>query len=311
MVNSNNAKQLAAQQSALKSLHVTGANISHNTITTLGSRNPGLNLSTVTGLNGNVISGVNRNSNIFSGLNNLSGSVTWDSNSSTNGNVKKYEVFETSEDILALSVTWHRLRLLGNRIINTIRPTTLTDNILFTEINQEDRNRADIIRDYYSKKLVVMTLRGQRISKFRKDLNTFIHGDCKIVKEEMMPLIFRLPEFYDYDIQLQEMFSDLNKQFEDTEDQAYGAAYGGKKILKPMKKFVVKLRTNKFSEYWLKDDDNKAYKIEIPIENKLNHLWEHFFEQESIPLQGHFRYMERDGINYFHLKNWEIDFTKT
>ncbi len=311
MVNSNNAKQLAAQQSALKSLHVTGANISHNTITTLGSRNPGLNLSTVTGLNGNVISGVNRNSNIFSGLNNLSGSVTWDSNSSTNGNVKKYEVFETSEDILALSVTWHRLRLLGNRIINTIRPTTLTDNILFTEINQEDRNRADIIRDYYSKKLIVMTLRGQRISKFRKDLNTFIHGDCKIVKEEMMPLIFRLPEFYDYDIQLQEMFSDLNKQFEDTEDQAYGAAYGGKKILKPMKKFVVKLRTNKFSEYWLKDDDNKAYKIEIPIENKLNHLWEHFFEQESIPLQGHFRYMERDGINYFHLKNWEIDFTKT
>jgi hypothetical protein len=311
LVNSNNAKQLAAQQSALKSLHVTGANISHNTITTLGSRNPGLNLSTVTGLNGNVISGVNRNSNIFSGLNNLSGSVTWDSNSSTNGNVKKYEVFETSEDILALSVTWHRLRLLGNRIINTIRPTTLTDNILFTEINQEDRNRADIIRDYYSKKLIVMTLRGQRISKFRKDLNTFIHGDCKIVKEEMMPLIFRLPEFYDYDIQLQEMFSDLNKQFEDTEDQAYGAAYGGKKILKPMKKFVVKLRTNKFSEYWLKDDDNKAYKIEIPIENKLNHLWEHFFEQESIPLQGHFRYMERDGINYFHLKNWEIDFTKT
>ena len=311
MVNSNNAKQLAAQQSALKSLHVTGANISHNTITTLGSRNPGLTLNTITGLNGNVISGVNRNSNIFSGLNNLSGSVTWDSNSISNGNVKKYEVFETSEDILALSVTWHRLRLPGNHIINTIRPTTLTDNILFTEINQEDRNRADIIRDYYSKKLMVMTLRGQRISKFRKDLNTFIHGDCKIVKEEMMPLIFRLPEFYDYDIQLQEMFSDLNKQFEDTEDQAYGAAYGGKKILKPMKKFVVKLRTNKFSEYWLKDDDNKAYKIEIPIENKLNHLWEHFFEQESIPLQGHFRPMERDGINYFHLKNWEIDFTKT
>jgi hypothetical protein len=154
---------------------------------------------------------------------------------------------------------------------------------------------------------MVITLREQRISKFRKDLNTFIHGDCKIVKEEMMPLIFRLPEFYDYDIQLQEMLRDLNKQFEDTEDQAYG----GKKILKPMKKFVVKLRTNKFSEYWLKDDDNKAYKIEIPIENKLNHLWEHFFEQESIPLQGHFRYMERDGINYFHLKNWEIDFTKT
>lgn len=263
--------------------------MSHNTITTLGPRHPSL---TITG------------SNTLSGLSitgNISGSVTWDNYS--NGNVKKYEVVETTEDILALSVTWHRLRLLG---INTIeRPTTLTDNILFTEINQEDRNRADIIRDYFSKKIVMITLRGQNLSSFRKDLNTFIHGDCKVVKEELMPLIYRLPEFYDNDIQHDEMFRDFNKHFEDT-----SKLWRGTKTLKPVRKFFINLKTKKFLEYWLKDENDRGYRIEIPFENKLNHLWEHFFKQETIPILGAYRYSEHDGINYYQIKDWEIDFTK-
>jgi len=289
LVNSNNAKQLAAQQSALKSLQLTGANMSHNTITTLGLRHPSL---TITG--SNTITGLSITGN-------MNNSVTWDNYS--NGNVKKYEVVETTEDILALSVTWHRLRLSG---INTIeRPTTLTDNILFGVINQEDRNRADIIRDYFSKKIVMITLRGQNLSSFRKDLNTFIHGDCKVVKEELMPLIYRLPEFYDNDIQHDEMFRDFNKHFEDT-----SKLWRGTKTLKPVRKFFINLKTKKFLEYWLKDENDRGYRIEIPFENKLNHLWEHFFKQETIPILGAYRYSEHDGINYYQIKDWEIDFTK-
>jgi len=223
--------------------------------------------------------------------------------------VKKYEVFETTEDILGLSVTWHRMRPLINASTSpNIRPTKLTDSILFKEIIQEDRDKAERIRDYYSKKLMVITLREQRISKFRKDLSTFIHGDSKVVKEELMPIIYRLPEFYDYDIEFDDMVRELNTRFEFPENTK---AWSGTKTLKPIKKFLVKHRINKFSEYWLKDDDNKLCKIEVPIDNKLNHLWEHFFEQDSIPLVGLFKHMERDGISYFHLKNWEIDFTKT
>jgi hypothetical protein len=247
-------------------------------------------------------------------LGNLSlggGHPAWDIFSNTE-NVKKYEVFETTEDILALSVTWHRLRPLISHGINNIinptdRPTKLTDSILFKELIQEDRDKANVIRDYYSKKLMVITLREQRISKFRKDLSTFIHGDSKVVKEELMPIIYRLPEFYEYDISFDEMVRELNTRFEFPE---HTQAWSGTKTLKPIKKFIVKLRINKFSEYWLKDDDNKLCKIEIPLDNKLNHLWEHFFEQDSVPLEGLYKHMERDGISYFHLKNWEIDFAK-
>ena len=227
--------------------------------------------------------------------------------------VKKYEVYETTEDVLALSVTWHRLRTLLSHKIDILanpndRPTKLTDSILFREMIQEDREKANVIRDYYSKKLMVLTLRELRMSKFRKDLSTFIHGDSKVVREELMPIIYRLPEFYDYDMGFDEMFRGLNKQFEHQPKLTIG---GDSITLTPLRKFIVKLRTSKFTEYWLKDSDDKAYKIEIPIENKLNHLWEHFFEQDSIHLTGYLKHMERDGICYFHLKNWEIDFTKT
>ncbi len=226
--------------------------------------------------------------------------------------VKKYEVYDSTEDVLALSVTWNRLRSLLSYKINMLapdsRPTKLTDSILFRKMIQQDRDKANVIRDYYSKKLMVITLREQRMSKFRKDLSIFVHSDSKIVKEEMMPLIYRLPEFYEYDIGFDDMVRELNTRFEFPDNTH---AWSGTKILKPIKKFIVKLRTNKFSEYWLKDDDNKLCKIEIPIDNKLNHLWEHFFEQDSVPLVGLYKHMERDGISYFHLKNWEIDFTKT
>lgn len=213
---------------------------------------------------------------------------------------KKYQVVETNEDILALSVTWHRLRPLFKDSVP--RPASLIDLTLFKALTQADRDKATLIRDHYSKKIMMLTLRDQRLSNFRKDLSTFIHGSKNVIKEELMPLIYRLPEFYEYDIEIERMFSTLDKVFEDTTSTAAVT-------LKPLKKIVVNHKTNKFSEYWL-EANNRAYKIEIPIENKLNHLWEHFFEQESIPLTGYIRYLERDGLNFYQLKNWEIDFSK-
>jgi len=289
----SNLKQISAQSATSLTINgsaINGAQGSHTI--TMGNIQPLTSRSIKTMLGGTL------------------NGIEWDQFSNTE-HVKKYEVIETTEDVLALSVTWHRLRSLISHNINNIvdpnnRPSNLTDTILFNEMIQEDRDRANVIRDYFSKKIMMITLRGQNLSGFRKELNSFIHGDCKVFKEELLPLIYRLPEFYDNDIQHDEMFRDFNKQFEDDLKQ-----WRGTKTLKPVRKFFINLKTKKFLEYWLKDDLNRGYRIEIPFENKLNHLWEHFFEQESIPILGSYMHREHDGINYYQLKNWEIDFTKT
>ena len=232
--------------------------------------------------------------------------IDWDNTFTNTNNVKKYEVFETSEDILALSVTWHRLRPTLSHNINIVsnpssRPTKLTDEILFKEMIQEDRERANLIRDYYSKKLVVMTLRGQRISKYRKDLNTFIHGDSKVVKEEMMPLIYRLPEFYDYDTAADDMFRSLDTRFEDSRIAAETV-----KTVYPLKKFIVNRKSGKYNEYWLRDEQNRPCRIEIEHSNQLMHLWDYFFEKNSLTLDSISKFEERDNIAFYKLIKWTI-----
>jgi len=233
----------------------------------------------------------------------------WGDTISINSNVKKYEVFETTEDILALSVTWHRLRPLISHGISNImnpsnRPTKLTDEILFKEMTQEDREKANVIRDYYSKKIMMFTLKGQKLSNYRKDLNTFIHGDCKVVKEEMMPLVYRLPEFYEYDVGVDEMFRDLDTRFEELK-----IASPKLLTLYPVKKFTVKRKHRKFVEYWLKDKENKPYKIEINSNNELIHLWDYFYDKgkyHEITLDTVAKFDDWDSISHYKMIKWKL-----
>jgi hypothetical protein len=284
LANSNIQKQFAARNPRSSGVIAT-TNGSHHTIT-MGNIQPLTSL-TLSGLNGT--------------------SNDWDIFG--NKNVKKYEVFETSEDILALSVTWHRLRPLISHGISNImnpsnRPTKLTDEILFKEMIQEDREKANVIRDYYSKKLMMFTLKGQQLTSYRKDLNTFIHGDCKVVKEEMMPLVYRLPEFYEYDVGLDEMFLELDTRFEGSQ-----ISLSTIKTLTPVKKFTVKRKSRKFVEYWLKDNENKPYKIEIDSNNELMHLWDYFYDRgkfHEITLDTVIRFSNRDSISHYKMIKWKL-----
>jgi hypothetical protein len=287
LANSNILNQIAARNPRSSGV-IAGAQGSHNTIT-LANIPP---LTTSHQINSGMLS-----------INNWGDSIT------LNSNVKKYEVFETTEDILALSVTWHRLRPLIShgisKIINPInRPTKLTDEILFREMTQEDRNRAEVIRDYYSKKLMMFTLKGQALSKYRKDLNTFIHGDCKVVKEEMMPLVYRLPEFYEYDVGVDEMFLELDTRFQGSKISSPAI-----KTLTPVKKFIVKRKHRKFIEYWLKDIENKPYKIEINSNNELIHLWDYFYDKgkyHEITLDMVAKFDDWDSISHYKMIKWKL-----
>jgi hypothetical protein len=181
------------------------------------------------------------------------------------------------------------------------RPTKLTDEILFKEMIPEDRDKANVIRDYYSKKLMMINLRGQRISNYRKDLSAFIHGDSKIVKEEMMPLIYRLPEFYEYDTGTDEMFRNLDTRFEDSK-----IAFTSIKTFSPVDKFIVKRKSGKYNEYWLRDERNRPCRIEIEHSNQLIHLWEYFFEKNSLSLDCISKFEERDSIAFYKIIKWTI-----
>lgn len=207
--------------------------------------------------------------------------------------IKRYEVFESDEDLLALSVCWKRLRdsrLNGYPIVSI---TKLTDRELFDHVTSDDRTLASTIRDYYSKKIMLLKLKNIELTKFRHDLNEFIHSDGKIFKETMLPLAYRLPEFYEYDVNFEKFTTDVNRSLVD-----FKKISNTHKKLKLLQKVVVSRNRYRRTEYWFSDDKNNLVNLNFDNNNYLISLLDKCIIEDDIELDGIFTKRERDGQEF-------------
>ena len=215
--------------------------------------------------------------------------------------VKQYKVNESAEDLLALSVAWFRLR--KNR---TLTPypmiESLTDENLFKSLTEEDRLTANTIRDYYSKKIMVMALKEIKLTKFREDLSKFIHSDGKLFVDDMLPLVFRLPEFYEYDTAFADMMRDLTPVVVDRTRILTNA-----RTLRPLRKFDVKRKLHYKHEYWFKDEQDRAVLIMLEHINSCKSLFEREFKKESTVMRITGFATSQDDHSYFKVNKWEVE----
>jgi len=211
--------------------------------------------------------------------------------------IKKYEVYEISQDLLALSVCWARYRKVKDEHKPNI--TRLLDSDLFRLVSEDDITQANAIRDYYSKKIMVWKLKNIKLTSFREDLNTFVHSDGKTFKENMMPLAYRLPEFYEYDIEFEKMSFEYNKEVkrQDTSFQS------DKKKLKFVKKLVVNNKRIKCKEYWFSDAYNNLVSLSFETHNPLLSLFDMTIDNTDITIIGTYRKKTRDGSEYLKIDN--------
>ena len=216
--------------------------------------------------------------------------------------VKRYEVIEATEDILALSVAWKRLRDTKSESIQT-GITTLLDDNLFRKIEEPDRIRANEIRDYFSKKIMLWSLKSVKLSTYRQDLNKFIHGDSKKITEEMLPLIYRLPEFYEYDVQFDQFKREVNLEITN-----FSNIDSVKKIttLTPVTSFYKTNKRVKYFEYWLKDSNDNAHLITIEPKNPLKHIWDKIFTNGQLRIEATCYPKKYDELQYYQLLHWSL-----
>ena len=208
--------------------------------------------------------------------------------------VKRYEVFEIEEDLLLLSVVWQRMRKErdNNQQGQIAMPSTVTDKILFRNITPEDRTRTETIRDYYHKKFMMWALNDIRLTSFREDLKKLIQSDGKVFKENIRPLAYRIPEFYDYDVMFDEMFIEHNTQVKQDRQKATST-----KTFKLVKTMVRKRRHSTVKEFWFSDENDNLNLMVVSKDNPLLKLME-YHSQNTFKIQGLFEKKIRDNREY-------------
>jgi len=214
--------------------------------------------------------------------------------------VKRYEVIETTEDVLALSVAWKRLR---STPASSPFIRSLLDNDLFRQIEESDRIHANEIRDYFSKKIMLWSLKGISLSKYRTDLNKFIHGDSKKITEEILPIVYRLPEFYDYDIQFDNFKQDVKLEITNFK---HITTHQKITTLKPITSFYKSNKRTKRFEYWLSDSNDNAHMITIEPRNPLKHIWDNMFTDNHLRIEAAYAPKQYDDLQYYLLLNWKL-----
>lgn len=217
--------------------------------------------------------------------------------------IKKYEIMESTEDILVLSVTAHRMY--------SVQHYKLTSAELLKHIKQEDREKAEEIRKYYSQKIMMLKLKEAKFSGFREALNKLVHSDGKTFREDMIGVAWYIPKFYQYDIQLDEIKLQVTQDqgFEQLDKERKPGSLQLSCNLTPIKRLHRKTKNRNAYEYWFKDDNlNAGVVLYVTPDNQLLPLWEHFFnKKEVLRVRGNYIRQRLDGFEHFKLHNWQLE----
>jgi hypothetical protein len=230
-----------------------------------------------------------------------------------NQEIKKYEVFDTTEDLLVLSCVWSRIRNLPIRKAGTVllkntiggiilsNPiNSITDKSLFENITEEDRILARKIRDYYSKKIMMLKLKQKTLTKYREDLNVFVHSDGKKFTQEVIGMVYRLPEFYENDILLDKIFADKVKIVKKCHSSRQT------KVLTYIDTSVINNSRSKSLDYWFVDEDNQVVNINLAQDNPLVDIWEDII-REPIKLNAIFFTKNKDEYFYYRAEKYTVE----
>lgn len=213
--------------------------------------------------------------------------------------VRKYEVYESTEDLLALSCAWYRLRQDAKVTNKSVAIGKLINKQLFDTVNDTDRLHASSIRDYYSKKIMVWKLKNQPLTPYREDLNTFIHSDGLKFVEKTFGLAYRLPEFYAYDTVLDSIFYDRNKELQKE------LRLPESKKLQYIGKTLIDRRSMKRDEYWFSDENNNVSVVLLGRDNPLLAVWEQVIKS-PVTMHGIFYQKKKDDKAYYQLEKYNL-----
>ena len=241
----------------------------------------------------------------------------WDPAVSVNPTITIKDIFsevettaKTEEDPLLLSCTLHRLTNEDPNGLNGTFAHDLTSAFVKEQITDEDRAFAGIVRRHYNDKIVLTTLRGDRITPFRQDLARFLSGEFKKIGEahefplKFLGMLYKLPYFYKYDKELGSVF-DSEYHSLTGEELNYETEH---KKLTYMKKVTAYRKGRHPHEYWFRDHKDDRIMLSVEARSPLADLFDHYLSSnKNISVKGYFRAARKDTLEYYRAQTWVLN----
>jgi hypothetical protein len=212
---------------------------------------------------------------------------------------KKDTTNEYPLDILVLSCALQRTtqgQPFSARFNRSLNNPELKD--LATDL---DVQKASNIRDYYKNKLIMLTLRDYKLTKFRSDLNQFLYSDPTKVLESHTGLVYKLPYLYDYDQEVDEIFQ--SSYFRNNQDNSMTETMTRK--LSFIKKVEKQRKHSHSIEYWFNDGLNKVM-LDFPVANPLLHLLDEKINQGPLCINARYFKRRKDLVEFFVCDKWSF-----
>lgn len=219
--------------------------------------------------------------------------------------LRKYEVYESDESLLTLSVTAKRMFEQSRAFFS------LTQKELYQWVTYEDRVLAEQIQNYYSKRVMMWKLQKDSLTRFREDMNKLIHTDMKVFKENNIGIAYWLPYFYEYDLKMDNIKLNFVKDqsFKKMDNKGAPNFLKITETLIPIERIERKTKRNKKMQYWFKDTEHNAgVLIEVLEKNQLQHIWDRLFDKkEPMIIKGLYVRRKYDDFEYYSITNWTLE----
>lgn len=211
---------------------------------------------------------------------------------------KPDEIKEYPEDILVLSCCIQRLA--HNRSMRFNR--SLNGSDLPSLVSDLDRQKAKNIRKYYNDKLMLLTLQGRQLTKFRKDLQMFLNSEPTKVLESLCGIVYKLPYFYDYDKSIDNIFK--SSYFKNT--SLNNMHENARRDLKFLSKIENERKHSNNVEYWFEDELLNKVMFSIASNNPLLDLLDRHINDGRLSVSAQYYLRKKDLNEYFVMEKWSF-----
>ena len=179
-------------------------------------------------------------------------------------------------------------------------------------LRKRDVKKAGQIRDYFSKKFLMLQLAGEHLSQYRRELLKMLTRNNNNFSDDETGMIMSLPRLFIEDQFLDELKENYNNDpWIDTtseRDVNRTLTYIGCHTKKSHRytSHTKYTRKSEFTCNWFHDEDDRLYLIETDIDSPYRMIWQDLI-QYALDIKGDpVKCTKRDGMHYYELHNWFI-----